>query len=91
MLTSEAIVSCITQYPVGEAKDDADDVGEPLANVSSQQVYSFLNIKAFLLCTMSSSNADQAYHLLKDLEMELAKEHFNACTHQTTILDFFIR
>ena len=32
---------------------------------------------------------DQAYSLLKDLEMELVKGRFNACTHQITIMDFF--
>ena len=70
MLTNEDIVSSITQNPVGEAEDNADNVGEPLANVSSQQAYSsFLNIKAFLLRPTSSSNADQAYRLLKDLEL----------------------
>jgi len=66
--TSEDIVRSITQNLVGEAEDDADNVGESLANVFYQQANSFfLNIKAFR--TTSSSNADQAYCLLKDLEM----------------------
>lgn len=86
MLTSQDIVSSAT---VGETEDDADDVGEPLPIVSFQQAHSsFLNIKAFLVHTTSSSNADQAYHLLRDLEMELAKGYSNACT-QTTIINFF--
>lgn len=81
MLTRQDIVSSVTQNPFGDAEDDADDAGDPLSNVSSQQAHSsFLNIKAFLLPTTSSSNADQAYHLLTDLEVELAKGHFNACT-----------
>ena len=86
MLTSQDIVSSAT---VCETEDDADDVGEPLPIVSFQQAHSsFLNIKAFLVRTTSSSNADQAYHLLRDLEMELAKGYSNACT-QTTITNFF--
>ena len=88
MLTSQDKVSSGTQNPVGEAEDDANNAGDPLPNVSSQQAHSsFLNIKAFPYCT-TSINADQAYSLLRDLEVELAKEHFNACT-QTTIMDFF--
>ena len=89
MLTSQDIVSSVAQNPVGEAVDDADDAGDPLPSVSSQQAHSsFLNIKAFLLRTTSSSNAEHAYCLLRDLEVELEKGHFNACT-QTTITDFF--
>ena len=85
MLTSQDIVSSATQNP---AENDTDDVGDPLPIVSFQQAHSsFLNIKAFLVRTTSSSNADQVYHLLRDLEMELAKGRLNACT-QTTITKF---
>ena len=77
MLTSQDIVSSATQNP---AKDDTDDVGDPLPIVSFQQAHSsFLNIKAFLFRTTSSSNADQVYHLLRDLEMERFK-HFKCMT-----------
>ena len=55
MLTSQDIVSSATQNP---AKDDTDDVGDPLPIFSFQQAHSsFLNIKAFLVRTTSSSNA----------------------------------
>ena len=78
MLTSQDIVSSATQNP---AEDDTDGVGDTLPIVSFQQAHpSFLNIKVFLVRTTSSSNADRVYHLLRDLEMEFAKERLNACT-----------
>ena len=63
MLTSRDIVSSATQNP---AEDDTDDAGDPLPIVSFQQAHSsFLNIKAFLVRTTSSSNAGTRKRMFK--------------------------
>ena len=63
-----------------------DDTGDPLPVVSSCQGFAaFTDIQSYLLCY--GSDANQTYHLLKDLEIELTKTSSNTCK-QSLITDF---
>ena len=68
-LSSQEIVVYESNSAIAGTEND-DDTGDPLPRVTSKQAFAaFMDIQAYLLC--HGSEADRAYHIMRDLENEL--------------------
>ena len=83
---SNGEIAALVRQGMADDEDDDDDTGDPLPSVTSLQAFAALrDIQAYLLC--HCKNADQSYHVLRDLEIVLTETASKACK-QTLITDF---